>query len=95
MNGSAIFLFAALKMKLRMAARRLLARRRGAPAPSAGALTAEERDAAGPLLETLIEGLGLPETLRADAHAVSARRDSPEAARHLLGWFEAGGAGPS
>lgn len=82
MNGSAIFLFAALKMKLAMAARR----QRGGP--RLGAVTAEERASSAPLYEALFAGLGLPPELRADAHAVSARRDAPDAAARLLAFFE-------
>jgi hypothetical protein len=90
MNGSAIFLFAALKMKLKMAVRRQLARGRGAAPPVAGPLDAEERAAAAPVMETLIEAMGLGDPgLREAARAVSARRDHPGLAARLLAHFEA------
>lgn len=91
MNGSAIFLFAALKMKLNMAVRRRLARRAGRAAAATGALTDDERAAAAPALETLLQAMALPETERACARAVSARRDHPTEARRLLAFFEAEG----
>jgi hypothetical protein len=89
MNGSAVFLFAALKMKMNMAVRRRLARERGRPAPTRGPLDAEERAAVEPALATLFEGMGLPADLRASALAVSTRRDRPDEARRLLDHFEA------
>ncbi|HEX3696601.1 MAG TPA: hypothetical protein VH374_14560 [Polyangia bacterium] len=91
MNGSAIFLFAALKMKLNMAVRRQLAAA-GRPAPAGGPLTPDERAAAAPALTTLLQAMGLPDALHAGAHAVSTRRDSPAEARRLLDDFEAEGA---
>ncbi|HEY2903366.1 MAG TPA: hypothetical protein VGL59_22470 [Polyangia bacterium] len=92
MNGSAIFLFAALKMKLNMAVRRQLATAAGRPAPAGGSLTPDERSAAAPALTKLLYAMGLPEDLHAGAHAVSTRRDSPSEARRLLDDFEAEGA---
>jgi len=90
MNGSAIFLFAALKMKLNMAVRRRLAREGGAAAPT-GPLTVGERAAAMPAVDTLLFAMGLPAALRESARAVSARRDHPTEARRLLAFFEAEG----
>lgn len=88
MNGSAVFLFAALKMKLNMAVRRRLARRRGHPAPTSGPLDADERAAVEPALAVLFEAMDLPADLRAGALAVSTRRDRPAEARRLLEYFE-------
>jgi hypothetical protein len=93
MNGSAIFLFAALKMKLNMAVRRRLASERGDAGPGAGPLTPQERAAAEPALAILLEAMGLPDELRACARMVSARRDHPAEARRLLAHFEAEGTG--
>jgi hypothetical protein len=87
MNGSAIFLFAALKMKLNMAVRRRL------DCTAAGPMTPDERAAAAPALETLLDGMGVPASLRTSARAVSARRDYPTEARRLLAFFEAEGGG--
>jgi hypothetical protein len=89
MNGSSVFLFSVLKMKVNMAVRRQLAAARGRPAPTAGPLDADERAALAPALDVLFEALGLPAALRAPAGWVSARRDRPEAARALLAHFEA------
>lgn len=88
MNGSAVFLFAALKMKLNMAVRRGLARATGRAAPTSGALDAEERAAVAPALELLFESMGLPDEVREGARAVSTRRDRPDDARRLLAYFE-------
>jgi hypothetical protein len=89
MNGSAIFLFAVLKMRLNMAVRRRLAAARGRPAPVSGPLDDDERAALRPALQTLFEALALPGALLPSAFAVSARQDSPEDARRLLAHFEA------
>jgi hypothetical protein len=91
MNGSAVFLFAALKMKMNMAARRRLARLRGRPAPTSGPLDDEERAAVGPALATLLDAMELPADLRASALAVTTRRDRPAEARRILDHFEAVG----
>jgi hypothetical protein len=88
MNGSAVFLFAALKMKVNMAVRRRLARLRGLPAPASGRLDAEERAAVEPALTVLFDAMDLPADLRDGAHAVSTRRDRPAEARRLLDHFE-------
>lgn len=91
MNGSAVFLFAALKMKLRMAVRRRRARALGVPAPQLGPLDAAELADLQPVIATLTTALGLPAPVAAAAHQVSARRDSPADARRLLAFFEAVG----
>jgi hypothetical protein len=89
MNGSAVFLFAALKMKVNMAVRRRLARERDRPAPTRGPLDADERAAVEPALAVLFDAMELPAGLRDGAHAVSTRRDRPADARRLLDHFEA------
>jgi len=92
MNGSAIFLFAALKMKLNMAVRRQLATETGRPAPASGPLDDEERAALRPALLTMIEAMGLDHPdVREAALLVSTRRAHPEAARRLLTHFERNG----
>jgi hypothetical protein len=88
MNGSAVFLFAALKMKLNMAVRRRLARDADRPVPTSGPLDAEEQAAVLPALDVLIESMGLPEGVREGARAVSTRRDRPADAQSLLSFFE-------
>jgi hypothetical protein len=91
MNGSAVFLFAALKMKLNMAVRRRRERDRGLGRRVAGGLDAEERAAAARAVEVLVGAMGLPDDVRMAASAVSARRDRPAEARRLLDCFEAAG----
>ena len=89
MNGSAIFLFSVLKMKVKMAVRRQLARTEGRISYARGPLDDSERAAALPALEVMVDALGLPERARRAALAVSARRDHPDDARALLAGFEA------
>jgi hypothetical protein len=89
MNGSAVFLFSVLKMRLAMAVRRRLASATGRPVPTTGRLDGEERAALQPVLATWFAGMGLPAALRAEAFAVTARRDQPAHARRLLDHFEA------
>jgi hypothetical protein len=88
MNGSAVFLFSVLKMRLGMAVRRRQARQAGRPAPTEGALDAEERAAASPALATLFAAMGLPAALGDEARLVSADRLHPAHARRLLDHFE-------
>jgi hypothetical protein len=88
MNGSAVFLFSVLKMRLAMAVRRRLARGRGAPVPTEGRLDDDERAALQPVLSAWFTGMGLPVALRTEAFAVTARRDHPAHARRLLEHFE-------
>jgi hypothetical protein len=92
MNGSAVFLFSVLKMRLAMAVRRRRAGDLGYPLPTSGGLDAEERAALLPALSLLFQQMGLPEALRTEALAVSARRDQPAHARRLLDHFEREGA---
>jgi hypothetical protein len=87
MNGSAVFLLAALKMKLKMAVRRRVARGRGqgqGEAPQTGSLRPHEVAPFQQALHTLFDALGLRGELRLAALAVSARRDDPAAAARLL-----------
>ncbi len=84
MNGSPIFLFAVLKMKLKVAARRRLARQQGREPPARGNLDAEELAAYAPLLEEFLDALALLGPLRDAARAISARRDDPEIGRAFL-----------
>lgn len=88
MNGSPIFLLAALKMKLKMAVRRALVRETGRE--RVGPLTKEEEERAVLLLPWLYESLGLSGDLERAADSVSARRDTPSAARALIEAFAAG-----
>ena len=59
MNGSAVFLFSVLKMRLAMAVRRRLARGRGVPVPTEGRLDDDERAALQPVLSAWFAGMGL------------------------------------
>jgi hypothetical protein len=89
MNGSSVFLFSVLKMRLNMAVRRGLAAARGRPPPTAGPLDGQERRALAPALDTLFTSMGLPDGLRTEALMVSASREHPDHARRLLSAFEA------
>jgi hypothetical protein len=99
MNGCAIFLFAALKMKLKMASRREHARLTGAPLPSGGALSEAEHRWYEAALELLLDAFDLHGADRVAARAVSTRRGEPEQAAHLLALFQGrearAGAGPT
>ncbi len=88
MNGSAVFLFAILKMRLSMAVRRRLAAVEGRTPPTGGRLNDREREAAAAAIATLAEAMALPCELRHSAIAVSATRADPAAARALLAHFE-------
>ena len=89
MNGSSIFLFAAFKMKLKMAARRSVARANGRAPVLYGPLEADERERYRALLGRALELLGLEgKDLLAAALATSARRDCPEAAASISEYFE-------
>jgi hypothetical protein len=91
MNGSAVFLFSVLKMRMNMAVRRRLAATRGVPAPTRGPLDAGEHAALSPALTTLCQALALPPDLQAAALSVSTRRDHPALAHRLLAHFEQAG----
>jgi len=88
MNGSAVFLFAALKMKLKMAVRRRLAAERGDPAVQEGPLSPEETRAYEPQLEELLCLLNFEPSIASAARHVSAKRGDPRAAVLLLAHFE-------
>jgi hypothetical protein len=75
-NGSAVYLFALLKMKLKMAARRRRARLIGAPARVSGALDAGERAVFEELEAILYDALGFGAGLERAARETSARRDA-------------------
>jgi hypothetical protein len=92
MNGSAVFLLAALQMRLRMASRRRLARERGVAPPTHGALDRDEARAYHDDLDLLCDALGWDTSLRACARVLSTRRDEPAAATTLLARFELQGA---
>lgn len=92
MNGSAIFLFSVLKMKVNMAIRRRLGLLAGRRPSVGGPLDPAERAAVQPALEILVDALGLIGPARAAGLSVSARRYYPEAAQQLLAGFEAMGA---
>jgi hypothetical protein len=91
MNGSAVYLFVVLKMKLKMAARRSLARTEGRPAPNQGPLGAGELALFSDLESALYDALGLDGPLRSAACHVTARRDAEEAAVAVRDHFEAVG----
>jgi hypothetical protein len=94
MNGSAIFLFAMLKMKIKRAVRRHVGRlgHRARLPENRGPLDAEERAAFEEVLARLMEALGFPPDVREAAYLVSTRRDHPTPARRLLAHFEETGA---
>jgi hypothetical protein len=79
-NGSAVYLFALLKMKLKMAARRRCARLASLPVRVSGPLDASERAVFEELEDSLYACLGFDEELRRAARATSARRDDVGAA---------------
>ncbi len=87
MNGSSVFLFAALKMKLKMAARRALARLAQRPAPDSGPLTPEEERFFRVQEQRFLDVLGFAGELRQAALSTSARRDDPEHAAQLASAF--------
>jgi hypothetical protein len=88
MNGSAVFLFAALKMKLKMAARRRVAAAEGRRPDEGGPLTPSEIRAYGDFEENLLDLLGLRGSMADAARRSSTRRDDPVAASALLRHFE-------
>ena len=93
MNGSSIFLFAAFKMKLKMAARRKVARARGSVPVLYGPLDDVEERSFDELLNRALALLGLDtKRLRAAALATSARRDCPQAAAVVSEHFRGIGA---
>jgi hypothetical protein len=91
MNGSPVFLMAALKMKLKMAERRALAREEGRPAPSGGPLSEAESVAFAARSEELFAALHLDGELLAACRVVSTRRDAEADARVIHEAFSADG----
>ena len=88
MNGSSVFLFSALKMKLKMAVRRRLgADEHRCPDPC-GPLTPVELNAYNRSLEEMLALLSLHGDVAEAARRTSARRDAPADARRLLAHFE-------
>lgn len=87
MNGSPVFLFAAIKMKLKMAARREVARNRGTPENVGGALDSDEEKMFERLLEQLFDAIAFPAEGRRAGRAVSAKRDAPPDAMWLQNYF--------
>jgi len=91
MNGSCVFLFAVLKMRLRMAARRSLARKLGVVPPSSGAATREEDREFSEIFAVLLDAMALPPDVRSAALTTNARRDDPLRAELLRAYFDAFG----
>ena len=87
MNGSPVFLFAAIKMKLKMAARREVARIRDTPENVGGVLDADEEKMFEELLENFFDAIEFPAEGRRAGRAVSARRDAPADALWLARYF--------
>jgi hypothetical protein len=81
MNGSPVFLLAALKMKVKMAERRALAREERRPPPTGGPLTLAEHEAFVARCEELFSALRLDGALLAACRVVSTRRDAETDAR--------------
>jgi hypothetical protein len=88
MNGSSVFLFAALKMKLKMAVRRRVAQFEHSPPEPSGPLTPHEIRVYGHFLEEMLALLSLHGDVAEAARRTSARRDAPVAAGKLLAHFE-------
>jgi hypothetical protein len=89
MNGSAVYLFVVLKMKLKMAARRALARAHGRAALVKGPLDSSELALFAELEAALYDALGFQGSLRGAARQISARRDAEEAGVAIRSHFEA------
>ena len=94
MNGSAVFLFAALKMRLKMAVRRRCNAEakqnngESAVARESGPLDEREERAYRTAEDELFELLGLHGELREAGRTTSARRCDPRSALKLLRYFE-------
>jgi len=88
MNGSPIFLLAALKMRLKMAVRRVLATAKGLPPNSGGPLSEEEERAYAPMLEELLDRAELEGPVRDAAREITARRQGMENAQLFLDEME-------
>ncbi len=81
MNGSAIFLLAALKMKLKMATRRRLSGAVFGPL--------DERELAAYVVEeqSLFDLMALPDSFREDASKITTKRDAQESAIRVRDYF--------
>jgi hypothetical protein len=90
-NGSSVYLFAVLKMRLKMAARRSLARHEGTQPRESGPLSPGELRAFEELSAEFYRCLGLEGALERAAFTVSARRDDIDAATLLDREFTARG----
>jgi hypothetical protein len=90
-NGSAVYLFALLKMKLKMAARRRHARLAGIAPRVSGVLDVAEQQVFDELEATLYDELGFDAEQRAAARATSSRRDALAAAALIAAEFGARG----
>lgn len=86
-NGSAVYLFALLKMKLKMAARRRHARTAGIAVRTSGSLDAAEQAVFDELEDALYDCLELDAGLRSAARATTARRDDVDAAACIAAEF--------
>jgi hypothetical protein len=91
MNGSPLFLFSALKMKLRMATRRELAKIEGREAPTTGPLSPREEEAFAANLDEMLQMLRIEGKVGEAGRRVTARRDAPEHAEQLHEFFTAVG----
>lgn len=91
MNGSAAFLFLTLRGKLKLAVRRRVALRRGAPCAS-GPLDAEERCACDEADEALFDLFDLRGEARLGARRVTSRSSDEAAAASLVAYFAEVGA---
>jgi hypothetical protein len=91
MNGSAVFLFAALKMKLKMAVRRRIARSLGREERVSGPLDEGEALAYAGELAALFSLMALSGGLGDVATRVNTRRDEEWAANQVLRHFESVG----
>lgn len=90
MNGSSVFLFAALKMKLKMAVRRQIERISGEKVPE-GPLSEKEWTRYEEAENEWLEILELRGEIGEAARAVSAKRDRPDLAVKLRDHFHARG----
>ena len=88
MNGSAVFLFLALKSKLKIAIRRSLAG--GAEAP-ASPLRPEEQRAYAEAVDLLLATLGLEGPIADAARALTTKNTAPEAEVTLYNYFYSAG----
>ncbi len=91
MNGSSVYLLSVLKMRLKMAARRRLARDRGRAAPECGPLGPDEEALFAELEGALYTALGLEGAAFDAARSISARRDAAVPGAVLQAHFEAAG----